>query len=221
MDAAGIPSLPAAQTVDTKVLRAWALGAAALLAALGINYATGTYVDSVGPSLTPARDTLFQFIPFKVFPFIHTWGFVGFLIVLNAAVLVDEPAKRGPFFMWAYALIIATRAVFTTLTPLGLPAEAPTFEHFPIQGFFHSFDFRSTMFFSGHTAFPFMGFLLLRQRWARWASLGFSLMLASSVLLSRLHYSIDVGAAFFIAYAVAHLARRSWRSVGRLAGFRG
>ncbi|UPT74821.1 MAG: hypothetical protein M0D55_03640 [Elusimicrobiota bacterium] len=192
----------------------WLVGGSALLAALALNYWTGTYVDRIGPALAPARDFLFDRLPFAVFPLVHGWGFVGFLAVFGAGAWLDGRGRRVPFYLWAYALIIAARAVFTVLTPLGVPAEAPTFEHYSLRGVFQYFDFRHTFFFSGHTAFPFTGFLIAGQRWVRLACLGFSLLLASSVLLSRLHYSIDVFAAFFIAYAVADLSRKSWTRLG-------
>lgn len=189
----------------------WALGGGALVLALVVNYWTGSYVDRIGPSLAPAQDLLFRYLPYQIFPVIHSWGFVGFLAVLSAGVALYEPRERWPFFLWAYALIVATRAVFTVLTPMGLPPEAPTFENYPLRSVLQYFDFRYTFFFSGHTAFPFLGFLLVRRPWVRRSCLGFSLLLAGSVLMSRLHYSVDVGAAYFITYAVAGLARRSWR----------
>lgn len=196
-------------------LSRWALGAGALVLALFVNYWTGTHVDRLGPSLVPAHDFLFEHLPLRAFPLIHSWGFMGFLAVFTAGVALYEPWSRVPFFLWAYALIIGTRAVFTVLTPVGIPLEAPTFDAYPLRSLFQYFDFRYTFFFSGHTAYPFLAFLLVRRPWVRWTCLGFSLMLASSVLLSRLHYSVDVAGAFLITFAVAGLARRSWRLLPR------
>lgn len=192
----------------------WALGGGALALALVVNYWTGSYVDRIGPTLAPAHDLGFQFLPLRTFPFVHSWGFMGFLTVISLGTALYE-REKGPFFLWAFALIVGTRAVFTVLTPLGIPAEAPTFDAFPLRSVFQYFDFRYTFFFSGHTAYPLLGFLLARRPWVRWSCLGFSLLQAGSVLLSRLHYSVDVAGALFITYAVAGLARRSWRLLVR------
>lgn len=200
-------------TSDRPGLRPWALGAGSLAAALALNYALGLHVERIGPGLAPARDLLHERLPYAVFPNVHGWGFAAFLGVFAFGVLRYESRDRIPFYLWAYALIVAVRAVFTTLTPLGMPAQAPSFEQYSLRGAFDYFDFRHAFFFSGHTAFPFLAFLLTPTPWVRRACLGFSLVLGGSVLLSRLHYSIDVAAAFFIAYAVAALARRSWRAV--------
>lgn len=195
----------------------WALGGGAFLLALIVNYGTGCYADRIGPSLAPAHDLLFPYLPLRAFPVIHAWGFVGFLAVFSVGTVLYEPREKWPFFLWAYALIVGTRAIFTVLTPMGIPAEAPSFEAYHLRSVFQYFDFRYTFFFSGHTAFPLLGFFLARRPWVRWACLGFSLMLASSVLMSRLHYTIDVAGAVFITYAVAGLARRSWRLLLRTA----
>lgn len=194
----------------------WGAALAALAAALLVNHWTGRYVDRIAAALPPARDLLFELIPMRDLPVVHVWGFMAFLAAAAAGTALHEPRRRVPFILWAYALLIATRAVFTVLTPLGLPAEAPSFEHYPIRGLVGHFDFRHTLFFSGHTAFPFMGFLIFRTPWVRWTCLAFSLILASSVLLARLHYSIDVGAAFFIAYGVRRLAAASFERLSRL-----
>ena len=180
------PSAAAFPRAEVRSLRAlairWTLGLGALGAAFYLNYRTGTYIDRIGPGLLPARDFLFEHTPFLTFPNVHGWGFVGFLAVLTLGVALEGTLERAPFILWAYALIIAVRALFTVLTPLGLPPEAPTFENYSVRSAFQYFDFRHTLFFSGHTAFPFLGFLLSRRPWVRWACLGFSVLLATSVV---------------------------------------
>jgi hypothetical protein len=191
-------------------LRPWALGVAALAAGLAINLVAGRYVDGLEGTLAPARDLLFGVLPRLDLPLVHVWGFMAFGASMAVGLVFFEPRERVPFILWAYGLVIATRAVFTTLTPIGISPDAPSFEHYPMRGVVQYFDFHQQMFFSGHTAFPFMAFLVCRTPWLRRAGLGFSLLLAASVLLSRLHYSIDVAAAYFIAYGVERLAARSF-----------
>ena len=68
--------------------------------------------------------------------------------------------------------------------------------------------FRNDLFFSGHTAFPFLAFLIFRDSWIRWVFLAGSLVQGTTVLLMHVHYSIDVVAAFFIAYGSYSICRK-------------
>ncbi len=61
-------------------------------------------------------------------------------------------------------------------------------------------DFKNDLFFSGHTAVPFLGFLLFKNRKVKYTFLGASIIMAITVLLMHVHYSIDVFSAFFITY---------------------
>ncbi|MBI4669166.1 MAG: hypothetical protein HY747_08270 [Elusimicrobia bacterium] len=158
-------------------------------------------------------------MPNKELLFIHTWGFIGFVAVLVIGGILYEPKERVPYYLWAFALLIIMRSIFTLLTPLGLPKEAVSFKDYPIQFLAKYVDFRHTLFFSGHTAFPFMGFLLARRTWVKLACLGFTFLLAASVLMGRLHYSIDVAAAFFIAYGTYRMCWPIYRRVQSLIGF--
>ncbi|MBI2071215.1 MAG: hypothetical protein HYT79_11525 [Elusimicrobia bacterium] len=186
------------------------------LSALAVNWFTGSYINKIAVNFPPAHDLLFQFLPPLDWPLVHIWGFVGFSATLAIGVFLYEPKSRWPYYVWTFSLLIATRAVFTMLTPLGLPHEAPAFGHYPLQWAAQHFDFRHTLFFSGHTALPFMGYLISRTPWVKRACLGFSLLLAFEVLASRLHYSIDVGAAFFITYGVYRI---SWLGYRRMQNF--
>jgi len=56
------------------------------------------------------------------------------------------------------------------------------------------------MFFSGHTAMPFLGFYLFRHSWLRYVYLVGAVVMGIVVLAMHLHYSVDVFAAFFMTY---------------------
>ena len=58
---------------------------------------------------------------------------------------------------------------------------------------------QNDMFFSGHTAIPFLG-LLLFKRPVRYFFLCGSIRMGVVVLLIHVHCSIDVVAAFFMTY---------------------
>ena len=58
------------------------------------------------------------------------------------------------------------------------------------------------LFFSMHTAAPFLASLLFRERWARAVSLAFSVVMGVTVLLLKTHYSIDVAGAYLAAYSL-------------------
>jgi len=66
------------------------------------------------------------------------------------------------------------------------------------------------LFFSGHTATTFLLVLYLwRRQGLRWIALAAHLIVVASVLLARLHYTIDVVGAWAVTFTV--FALREWR----------
>ncbi len=123
-------------------------------------------------------------------------------------VLVIKKPQRGPFILKAVALFIIVRAFFLTLTHLApypgqLDAGADSWVNYLGIGF------PAALFFSGHTGMPYLLALIFWDiKSLRWFFLASSVLMAAGVFLAHVHYSIDVFAAFFITYAIFHLARR-------------
>ncbi len=191
----------------------------ALAAAFVANYFAGRYVDRVGsrfPSLS--GDFLLWLLPRVDLTFIFIWGFAAFIVFAMACAWKYE-RDRLDYICWMYAHLIGARAFFLILTPMGLPEGAFEVQGSALFDFIGRYlTFKNDLFFSAHTAMPFLGFLIYRTPWVRGVFFSLSLILAGTVLLSRLHYSIDVAGAYFITMGLVWAHRelveppyRYWR----------
>lgn len=179
---------------------------AALAGAVGLHYGACRLAERLGDQACPSPDLLLGILPVLDLRFLYLWGppaFVAFLVVV--AVWRERP--RLAYLARMVAGLILAKSVLMVLTPMRIPAGA-----LPVEGtFFYDtlgrfFTVRNDLFFSLHTALPFLGCLLLSDSWARGACLAFSLAMAATVLLSRMHYSVDVAAAYFVTYAFCRLS---------------
>lgn len=113
--------------------------------------------------------------------------------------------KTAPFLIKAVSLFIIIRAMFVSLThigpyPLKLELES---------GLLNFITSGNDLFFSGHTGLPFLIALIFwDHRYIRYLFITSSVVFGIVVLLSHLHYSIDVFAAFFITYSIYHIAMK-------------
>ena len=107
--------------------------------------------------------------------------------------------------MGVFGILGILRGFFITFTYLGLPFGAIIPDY---PGQLSMMFFSNDLFFSGHAAYPFLGFLLFRKKWAKGIMLILTIILSLTVLFMHLHYSIDVFAAFFITYGVYRFGRR-------------
>ena len=165
-----------------------------LIIAVIINYVSGNYVD--GASCVTVSDLILDHIPTLDLDFLFVYG-ISFVIVVLFLYPIFFKVDRTHIVISQFSLLILIRSFFTALTHLSVPAGALSFDS---PNFFTIFDFKNALFFSGHTAFPFLGFLLFRKEKIGKFFLVATIIMALTVLFMHVHYSIDVFAALFITY---------------------
>jgi len=164
-----------------------------LLIALFLDYQAGIYVTNtqgvVVPDLildhTPTLDLDFLYIYFNILIIFLLFIYPLFFKIHEFHKVISQ-----------VSLLVVIRAAFTCLTHLQAPLTAFKFQ---IPSLISFISFENDLFFSGHTAIPFLGFLIFKNK-IRYFFLGASIIMGLTVLLMHVHYSIDVFSAFFITY---------------------
>jgi hypothetical protein len=139
----------------------------------------------------------------RVYNFEIFFVYVAIMLGLFVITLCLRFTKTAPFLIKAVSLFVVIRAMFVSLThigpfPLKLELESNLL-NFITSG--------NDLFFSGHTGLPFLIALIFWSHlYIRILFLSASIVLGVTALLSHLHYSIDVFAAFFITYSIYHIA---------------
>lgn len=128
-------------------------------------------------------------------------------IVIGTLFVVSRP-RYLLFTLKAIALFIIIRAIFISLTHVGIHPDNIA----PGLGFFDSIytylNFQTGLFFSGHTGMPFLvAVIFWNNKKVRYTLLSLSFIFAVAVLLAHIHYSIDVLAAPFMAYGIFKVAQ--------------
>ncbi|MEJ2647439.1 MAG: hypothetical protein P8016_03385 [Sedimentisphaerales bacterium] len=158
-----------------------------------IDYLSGVYVTSAETAHVP--DLILDHIgPIDV-SFLFIWGYIAFFSLLFLYPIFLH-VRTLHIVISQFSLLIMLRAVFVLLTHLQTPPDAIIVD-FPWK--FQVLSFQNDMFFSGHTAIPFLGFLLFKRP-IRYFFLFGSILMGAVVLLIHIHFSIDVFGAFFMTY---------------------
>jgi hypothetical protein len=178
------------------------LGLAFLIGSLTFNHFASAYVDRNAGAYV--KDIILDNLPVVNVDWIINDGVIMFSLFIIAYLVVHP--KKVPFFLKSVALFIFIRAIFITLTHLG---PAPSRTYLDPDDLLIRINVGSDMFFSGHTGMPYLLALMFwEDRLAKYVSLAASLIFGAAVLFGHLHYSIDVFAAFFITYAIFHIAQK-------------
>ena len=161
--------------------------------AIFLDYLSGVYVTSVETVHVP--DLILDHIGPVDVSFLYIWGYIFFFLALLFYPILFH-IRTLHIVISQFSLLIMLRAVFVLLTHLQTPPEGIIVD-FPWK--FQTLSFQNDMFFSGHTAIPFLGFLMFKKK-IRYFFLFGSVLMGSVVLLIHVHYSIDVFGAFFMTY---------------------
>jgi hypothetical protein len=151
----------------------------------------------------PVTDVILSNIRVYDMDAIFIYGPVLFWAIV-VVYLFFEP-KKIPFTFKSIGLFLVIRSLFTSMTHMG-----PFPTHIPINasGLFGAFTSGNDLFFSGHTGLPFLMALVFWQtKSMRYFCLISSLIFGTVVLMTHLHYTIDVFGAFFITYTIFHIAQ--------------
>lgn len=147
------------------------------------------------------EDIILSNTPVFDFEFIFVQGAI--MLSLFVVVLCVRFRKTAPFVLKSVSLFIIIRAMFVSLTHIGPYPSKLTLE----SGMLNFITSGNDLFFSGHTGLPFLIALIFWDHiYIRALFLASSVIFGVIVLLSHLHYSIDVFAAFFITYTIYHIA---------------
>jgi hypothetical protein len=173
-----------------------------------LTYLAGIYVSNTQGSAV--QDLILDHLPVVDLSFIFVFGEIAIIAAIFLYPLffnVKELHKAAS----QLSLLILVRAIFICFTHLQAPAGAVSLSYpWP----FTLLDFRNDLFFSGHTAIPFLGFLVFKNSRIRWVFLAASIVMAITVLLMHVHYSIDVLSAFFITYGTYKIGEWFFKRVG-------
>jgi len=176
-----------------------------LMVALWANFHAGQYATREASN--PVTDLVLSNIRVFDVDFLFVYGpLVFWTFVVGLCAL--EP-KRFPFVIKSMALLILVRSVFITLTHI---APFPTRLDVGLSFMSSYFTFGGDLFFSGHTAYPFMIALAFwEKKKFRILFLAVSVLFGVVVLAAHLHYSIDVLGAFFITHSVFHISEKVFK----------
>lgn len=171
---------------------------------------SGMYIDERGIAI--ASDLFLEFIPPMDLSYLFTYSFI-----VIASILILYPlffkVDKVHIFLSQFGFLVLVRSLFIPLTHLKAPADM-ILPHFP--SFFNWFAFSNDLFFSGHVAVPFLGYLLIDYKPLKYFFLFMSVIMAFTVLAMHVHYSIDVFSAYFITYGTFKLGQNILKSLKQI-----
>lgn len=178
-----------------------------LALSLGVFRVAGDFVSDHPWSDVPDM-ILNSFGPYDL-TIIFIYLFVAVVGVYVFYPLIYHP-KEMPYIFTVLSIFIFVRSLFILFTHIGLPSDAIIIDaHWPLS----FLTFSNDLFFSGHAGLPFLGYLIFRKKHkgVAYFMMASSIILAITVLLMHVHYSIDVFAAYFITYGIYKIGNKCFK----------
>lgn len=113
------------------------------------------------------------------------------------------------FTLKTAAIFIATRAVFISVTHIGIyPGQIGPDPTGIFDQTYTGLGLEAGFFFSGHTGLPFlMALIMWDEKFWRYAYLILAIVFGIAVLFAHVHYSIDVLAAPYMSYGIFKMSQ--------------
>lgn len=185
-----------------------------------------------GPKIPDLLHDWFPYI--RSLDWYNSYGWFSLLIFSWLILLLFEK-RAALLYLKTGALLSILRGVFIPLTNLGPPlggGASPAIQQSLSQGwdagFFlnqflpvgifwgagqnSAFYLTQDLFFSGHTAVTFLLALLpVEKRWIKIFFVMYHLLTVAVLLLTRIHYSIDIFAAYFFVLVLLRFTRNGFK----------
>lgn len=134
--------------------------------------------------------------------FVLVFGGIFFMLI---SLWKNKPALLLSFH--AYIIMIWIRMAMMYLVPLDPPEGIIPLNDLLVRFFGNSVVLTRDLFFSGHTATLFIFFLTAQNKIFKYIFLAACISVGFCVLIQHVHYTIDVVAAPFFAYAAYRASR--------------
>jgi ABC-type multidrug transport system fused ATPase/permease subunit len=185
--------------------RSLMVGFILLTLAMIFQFYASAYSNRVTSNFVP--DLILDHLPVVNLNFVIVEGALA--TIAGSIILLLVRPRYILFTLKAVAIFIATRAVFISVTHLGIyPGQAgpdPTgiFDHI-----YTGLGLEAGFFFSGHTGLTFlMALIFWNKRFWRIAFLGLAVTFGIAVLFAHVHYTIDVLAAPYMSYGIFKMSQ--------------
>ena len=160
---------------DRTYLVSLVVGLLVFAASFALTYFASAHHDGV--AYAPVGDFILDGLPTYNLEFLFIWGFYALISSIFIYCVLVRP-ELAPFTLKTYGILLAVRACFITMTSIGPPAGF--FYESVVTSLENPF-FRNDLFFSGHTAAPFLGFLLFKDTKFKWLLLAGSIIMGATV----------------------------------------